>query len=231
MAGLLIVEDEAIVALDLASQVQAIGHQVLGIADNAADAIRLACEKLPDLVLMDVVIKGDVDGVQAAQVIQRDLQVPVIFLTAYSDTRTVDRLTQIGPFGYLTKPFLARELKSTIQLAVYKGQIDANLRESQHWLMSALASVADGVIASDEFGQVHFLNPAAERLTGWSSADAEGRLLRDVMRLAGAALQSPATLLTKAGDPVPIEWTSKAILGVRGHMLGEIVTMRERRPS
>lgn len=163
--------------------------------------------------------------------IQRDLQVPVIFLTAYSDTRTVDRLTQIGPFGYLTKPFLARELKSTIQLAVYKGQIDANLRESQHWLMSALASVADGVIASDEFGQVHFLNPAAERLTGWDSADAEGRLLRDVMRLAGAALQSPATLLTKAGDPVPIEWTARAILGVRGRMLGEIVTMREQRPS
>lgn len=237
MAGLLIVEDEAIVALDLASQIQEMGHKVLGIADNAAEAIRLARDKLPDLVLMDVVIKGDRDGVEAGQVIQNELYIPVVFLTAYSDTRTVDRLTQVGPSGYLTKPFLARELKSAIQLAVYKGQMEASLRESRQWMSSALACVSDGVIASDEFGEVRFMNPVAERLTGWSSQRAQGRPLREVLQIdAGSpalatvngrgASAAQAMLLSPGGRTLPVEWVTTPVSGDRGQPLGDITTFR-----
>ena len=230
MAALLIVEDEAIVALDLAAQIQDLGHKVLGIADNAEDAIRLAREKQPDLVLMDVVIKGPRDGVEAAQVIQRDLAIPVVFLTAYSDTLTVDRLTQVGPFGYLTKPFLGRDLKAAIQLASFKGQAEAHLREAHHWLTSALGSVTDGIIAIDPDGRVRFVNAAAEQIIGWLNDDAEGRPLSQVLQLKEAlepgSERTIATLVDRDGASRRIEVSRAPIANSAGPALGTMVMLR-----
>jgi len=239
MAAVLIVEDEAIVALDLSNQIQDLGHKVVGIADNADAAVRLATQHRPDVVLMDVVIKGDRDGIEAARPIQNELGIPVIFLTAFSDTQTVDRATQVGPFGYLNKPFQIRELRAAIQLAVYKGQMEAGLRESEQWFASALRCVGDGVVASDEDGSVRFMNPAAERITGWTLAEAVGKPVSQILCFASfdmepsrpgnepASREFGSVMVTRSGRTIRTDESSAPIHDRWGRELGRVTAFRD----
>ena len=239
MAAVLIVEDEAIVALDLSNQIQDLGHKVVGIADNADAAVRLATQHRPDIVLMDVVLKGDRDGIEAAKPIQGELGIPVIFLTAFSDTQTVDRATQVGPFGYLNKPFQIRELRAAIQLAVYKGQMEAGLRESEQWFASALRCVGDGVVASDENGSVRFMNPAAERITGWTLSEAVGKPVSQVMCFASFDMEPSRTsnepasrefgsvMVTRSGRTIRTDESSAPIHDRWGRELGRVTAFRD----
>ena len=180
---LLVVEDEAIVAMDLREQLIELGYRVCGIASNANRAIELARQHRPDLVLMDIVIKGDRDGVQTAEVIGRSLNIPVVFLTAYSDASTVERAAKTAPYGYLTKPFQAKELRAAIEVALYKAKIERRLRDSERWFSATLHCVVDAVIATDPDQTVRFMNPAAETLTGWKAEEAQGRPIAEVFML------------------------------------------------
>ena len=182
-ATLLIVEDEAIVAMDLREQLLGLGYQVCGIASNADKAIALARQHRPDLVLMDIVIKGDRDGVETAEVIGRSLHIPVVFLTAYSDANTVERAAKTAPYGYLTKPFQTKELRAAIEVALYKAAIERRLRDSERWFSATLRCVVDAVIATDPDETIRFMNPAAEALTGWKGEDAAGRAINEVFVL------------------------------------------------
>ena len=180
---LLVVEDEAIVAMDLREQLIELGYKVCGIASNANRAIELARQHRPDLVLMDIVIKGDRDGVQTAEVINRTLHIPVVFLTAYSDASTVERAAKTTPHGYLTKPFQIKELRAAIEVALYKAAIERRLRDSERWFSATLHCVVDAVIATDPDETVRFMNPAAEVLTGWKVEEAQGRPIAEVFVL------------------------------------------------
>lgn len=128
-ASILIVEDESIVALDIQSCLKGLGYTPLGIASRGEEAIRKALQLQPDLVLMDIRLKGDMDGVEAAQQIRTLLGTPVVFLTAYADEQTLQRARITGPFGYLIKPFEERELHATIEMALYQHQTEKSLRE------------------------------------------------------------------------------------------------------
>lgn len=166
-ASILIVEDEAIVAMDLQEQLQEMGYTVCAVADNGLAAIAIAWERRPNLVLMDIVIKGDMDGIEAARQIWRGLHIPVIFLTAYSDRATVERAAHSAPYGYLTKPFQANELRAAIEIALYKSKLERRLRDSEQWFASTLRCVADGVVATDAQCKIRFMNHAAETMLGW----------------------------------------------------------------
>ena len=185
---ILVVEDEAIVAMDLREQLLEMGYQVCGIAGNAKKAIALAREHRPDLILMDIVIKGERDGIDTAEIIGRTLHIPVVFLTAYSDASTIERAAKTAPYGYLTKPFQTRELRAAIEVALYKSVIERRLRDSEQWFSATLRCVADAVIATDPDETVRFMNPAAELLTGWKSEDATGRSIDQVFVLHGKGL-------------------------------------------
>ena len=183
---LLIVEDEAIVAMDLREQLLGLGYKVCGIASNADKAIALARQHRPDLVLMDIVIKGDRDGIATAEVIGRSLHIPVVFLTAYSDASTVERAAKTAPYGYLTKPFQTKELRAAIEVALYKAAIERRLRDSERWFSATLRCVVDAVIATDPDETIRFMNPAAEALTGWKGEDATGRPIDEIFILHAA---------------------------------------------
>src|SRR5215468_5489546 len=101
----LIVEDEALIAMELETFLADFGLDVVGVADNGAQAIELAVEHRPHLLMMDVVIKGSLDGIETARRIRASLDIPVIFLTAYGDERTLERAKTIAPYGYLLKPY------------------------------------------------------------------------------------------------------------------------------
>jgi PAS domain S-box-containing protein len=142
--SILIVEDEAIVAEDLASKIQQLGYDVAGITGTGEEAIELAHQQRPALVLMDISLAGAMDGIAAAQVIQSDCNLPVLFVTAHSDTTTVERAQQANAFGYILKPFDERDLRIQIEMAVYKNAAEQRLRESEQRHRFALETARIG---------------------------------------------------------------------------------------
>lgn len=135
---ILIVEDEAIVAADLKAKLKSLGYEVVGIASRGEQAVALAEAARPHLILMDILLAGDMDGIEAAGLIQQSCSLPVIFLTAHSDSETLVRAKRTAPFGYLLKPFNERELETHIEMALYRHQIEGALRENEGRLRLAI---------------------------------------------------------------------------------------------
>jgi DNA-binding LytR/AlgR family response regulator len=134
--NIFIVEDESIVAKDIQNNLIKLGYNVIGIANNGKDAIEQIRETNPDVVLMDIMIKGDLTGIEVAEQIRKHINVPVIFLTAYADESTLSRAKVTEPYGYILKPFKEIDLHSTIEMAVYKHQKDSALQKERDFLYS-----------------------------------------------------------------------------------------------
>jgi diguanylate cyclase (GGDEF)-like protein/PAS domain S-box-containing protein len=191
---ILVVEDERLVAKHIENMVRGLGYDVAGVAATGEDAIRIALGTLPDLVLMDIMLRGDMDGIAASEQIWDKAAIPVVYLTAYADEATLERAKVTDPFGYLLKPFEERELYTAIEMALYKHKTDRELKERERWLSTILTSIGDGVISTDREGRVTFMNSVAESLTGRKKDDCLGRDLGEVLVLVGA----------KTGRKVPI---------------------------
>jgi PAS domain S-box-containing protein len=179
----LVVEDEAIVAVDLEARLGRLGYDVCGLTDTCDGAIADARAMQPDLVLMDVHLIGERDGVDASLEIQKASGIPVIFLTAHADALTLSRIASAAPFGYILKPFEQRDLKALIEVAIYRQHAQGHLSRMERWLEATLSSMGDGVIAIDIDGKIKFINPVAEGITGWIQNLALGRDITEVFRL------------------------------------------------
>ena len=159
---ILIVEDEHIVALDLQHQVEKLGHDVVGIAGTGTQAINLALDTHPDLVLMDIRLHGDMDGIAAATEIRSVEPIPIVYLTAYTDAKTLERASVTQPLGYILKPFQLRELETTIQLALYKSKVQAELNQYTRQLDSIMRYATDGFVLIDSGANILRMNSKAE---------------------------------------------------------------------
>lgn len=179
-ARILLVEDEGIIAEDLQASLEEMGYEIVSVAASGEAAIKKAEATHPDLVLMDVVLQGEMDGIEAANRINMSLNIPVIYLTAYADDRMLERAKITVPFGYLIKPIRDRELYTNIEMALFRHELENRLKESQAWLSVTLSSIGDAVVAVDKEGLIRFMNPVAESLSGWSQTKAEGRPLTEV---------------------------------------------------
>ena len=164
-ARILVVEDSRIIALELEERLRSLGYTVETVVSSGKKAVEEAGRLRPDLVLMDIRLKGEMDGVEATTAIRADLDIPVVYLTAYEDEDTLRRAKITEPYGYILKPFEERELHTAIEIALYKHKAEKRLRESEQWLATTLTSIGDGVIATDEGGWVVFINPVAAALT------------------------------------------------------------------
>lgn len=127
---ILVVEDEVIVAQDIAGRLKKLGYAVTATVSSGEEAIQKARENQPDLVLMDIVLKGDMDGVTAAEKIRSNMNVPTVFLTAYADDKTLQRAKLTDPFGYIIKPFQQNDLRVAIEIALHRHEIETKMRES-----------------------------------------------------------------------------------------------------
>jgi PAS domain S-box-containing protein len=185
-SSILIVEDERITALDIKYRLEDSGYVVSGIASSGQAAIKKAEETNPDLVLMDIMIEGDMDGTQAAFQIHTRFGIPVIFLTAYADENTLRKAKIAEPSGYILKPFEDKDLYTNIEIALYKNRVEQELREKEEWVSATLRSVADAVIATDISGTIKHINPMAEVLTGWKESKVLGKTLTEVFRVSYA---------------------------------------------
>ena len=212
-SSILIVEDEAIVALDLRLQLQELGYQVVGVAASGEAALALAARHLPQLILMDVRLQGPMDGIATAEAILRRHHIPLIFLTSHSDDDTVQRAALTGPYGYLTKPYQIKELRAGIEVALTKARLERQLREADRWFAHTLRCVSDGVVVTHTDGSVRFINPAAEALTGWALDDAAGRPVDEVVQLRPAPGAPPTwgsalglvTAVMQSDRPAPLD--------------------------
>ena len=244
---ILVVEDESIVAMDIKHRAEGLGYSVTGITPSGEGAIQKATETMPDLVLMDIVLKGDMDGVEAAQRIRDSLDIPVVYLTAYSDEKTLKRAKVTEPFGYIIKPFEDRELHSAVEVALYKHKMESKLKESEKWLSTTLESIGDAVIATDENGKIKFMNPVSMDITGWGENEAMGKDLNEVFNItkegSGAPIDTPVSnvidsnqtidlkqptiLLTKDNKKVPIDDSTAPIMDKAGNIIGVALVFRD----
>ncbi|MFQ4138949.1 putative bifunctional diguanylate cyclase/phosphodiesterase [Nodosilinea sp. PGN35] len=244
---ILVVEDEVVIAMDLQATLIDLGYEVPEIITAGEVAIQRALKLRPDLVLMDIHLSGAVDGIAAAAAITQELDIPVIYLTAYADEETFQRASLTTPFGYILKPFEARELRANIDIAFYKHSLEKTIKEHRQWLLAVLNSISEGVAASDTRGLIKFMNPVAEGLTGWSQAEAVGRspteifhfvdevtgnlidnpLLRSLHEAHTVYLPENALLLTKQGQEIPVADSAAPIYSDRGQLEGAVMVVRD----
>jgi two-component system, cell cycle sensor histidine kinase and response regulator CckA len=182
MPNILVVEDERIVAKDLQNILAQQGYAVTGLAASSDEAIRSASQVCPDLVLMDIRIKGDLDGIQTAEILRQRFGVPVVYLTAHADSDTLARAKATEPYGYVVKPFSDRDIRTAVEVALYKHAMDMRHVERERFLSTTLDAMGDAVITCDGDERITFMNPAAAALTGWMPRDATGRNLADVLQ-------------------------------------------------
>lgn len=167
-AKIMIVEDDRIVAEDIQASLKKLGYAVSATVSFGEEAIKKAKEDNPDLVLMDIVLSGEMNGTEAADQICFQFNIPIVYLTAYTDEQVMEKAKITEPYGYIIKPFEDRELKIALEIALYKHRMEKKLKESEAWFSATLKSIGDAVISTDSKGYVNFMNPVAESLTGWS---------------------------------------------------------------
>lgn len=177
---ILIVEDEAIVALDIRRQLTALGYEPLATTARGEEAVALAGQLQPDLVLMDIHLAGQLDGIAAAQAIRQQSGLPVVFLTAFADADTLSRAKLAEPFGYLVKPFSELDLRTAIEMALHRHQTELRLRQSHEEQAAILRTAMDGFCLLDREGRFLEVNEAFCRLTGYERSVLLGRTLAEL---------------------------------------------------
>lgn len=246
-ARILIVEDEGIEALDLQQRLTSLGYIAPDIVPTGEEAVQKAAETSPDLVLMDIMLHGEMDGVTAAEQIQNRFHIPVIYVTAYADEVTLQRAKITEPYGYLVKPFKERELHITIDMALYKHQMEKKLKESEKWFATTLRSIGDAVIATDRNGLITFMNPVAESLIGWQLEEVIHKKLTEVFQIINmhsrqpvenpvtrvllegftAGLANNTLLITKSGEEIPIDNSAAPIKDDQENIIGVVLVFRD----
>lgn len=243
-ARILVVEDNNIVLQDICARLEKLGYAIAGTARSGREAVEKSSGAAPDLVLMDIKLRGEMDGVEAAAIIRAEQDLPVVYLTAYADETTLSRAKITEPFGYILKPFDETTLHTNVQIAISNHRMEKRLRASERWLSTTLRSVGDATVATDAEGRVRFLNPVAEQLTGHLELEAKGRAWTDIVELvhegSGAAFvadprnfgrksvedRRDLVLVDKNGTEVPVELTATPIVE-DDELLGTLLTFRD----
>jgi PAS domain S-box-containing protein len=237
---ILVVEDERIIAINLKESLESLGYTVPAIAASGEKAIEKATEFRPDLVLMDIWLKGNIDGIEAAQQIWEHLKIPTIYVTGHSDQSTVERAKITAPFGYILKPVKEQALYVAIETALQRY-------EREQLLSAILRGIGDGVIVTDNEGQIQFLNQVAESLTGWQLVEARDRKLTEVFNIVDEDTRQPVgdvlanvlkqetiiyleeqiLLIPKQGKPIPVADSIAPIKNNNGAIAGAVLVFRD----
>ncbi len=172
----LIVEDEALIALDTQKTLENLGYEVTAIAYSGKDAIRLAEETRPDIILMDIILKDEMSGIETVRIIHEKQDIPVIYMTANADMATIEEARETGPYGYLNKPFGDRDLYSAIDTTLYKHQMESRLQQSQQQLLNMMEAAPAAIIVYDTRG-ISYVNRECEKILGLDRDSITGKNL------------------------------------------------------
>jgi PAS domain S-box-containing protein len=180
--SILIVEDSSIVVFHLKTTLEGEGYTVVGTCDSGETAIEfLETSPRPDLVLMDIMLNGTLDGIETASILRSRFNIPAVYITALTDKDTINRAKVTEPYGYLTKPFEDREIFAVIEMALYKHDIESRLRQSEEKYFSTVNSINDAVVTINRDFVVTFMNPSALNMAQWSYEEAVGRSVMEIL--------------------------------------------------
>jgi len=228
---IMIVEDEQLIARDIKSRLQQSGYSVVGIVSSGKDAIQKASEAKPDLVLMDIVLKGNMDGIEAAKKIRDRFDIPIIYLTAHADQSKLERAKMTEPVGYVVKPFQHKDLRFSIEIALSKHEKERKLRKESRLLFDMFNSMSDGVIITNDNSLVTFMNHSAEALTRCTVQKALGKHLGEFfktnVKATGEDKGKRASIITKDRRKSFIDLSSTTIRDETGKSLGAVLVLRE----
>ncbi|MCC6383807.1 MAG: response regulator [Bacteroidia bacterium] len=213
---ILVVEDESIVAKDIQNTLIRLGYHVPATASSAVTAFDKLEEFKPDLVFLDIKLKGNVDGIQIAERIKTEYDIPVIFLTSFVDKNTLDRAKVTEPYAYLVKPYNEPDLQSAVEMALYKAKKDKEMKLDRNLYAKALGHLSEAVIITDKEGKIIFINQKAENILGYGSDSANGKLLASILTVESQKFifrdpEDYAKLILKAQD-ISIENASLIVL-------------------
>ncbi len=244
---IMVVEDEGIVALEIKEGLENMGYEVPYVLSSGREAVERVMIDRPDLVLMDIRLEGSVDGIEAAEQIRKIFNVPVIFLTAHSDEKTLQRAKVTESYGYILKPFEERALKATIEIALYKAKEEKKVRINRDWLSIILRSLAEGVIVLDTKGEIRFINSYAESILKWEQAEVIGKHLNEVFKIVDVEKHTPEEipflkaivdgvivdkrnyiLITKDNTEEIIDYTVAPLKNDTGITIGTIIVFKNR---
>lgn len=173
MQSILIVEDELLIAKDLVRTLQNLGYEVLKPVVCAEEAYAVVEQSPPDLIIMDINLRGDIDGIEAAQEIKTRIDAPIVYLTAYSEEDIFERAKITEPYGYLSKPVRLLELKNIIETALYKHSADKKIKESEELHRLTLSNISDSVLITDDNGNFTYVCPDTDLIFGFSKDEVE----------------------------------------------------------
>lgn len=171
MHKILIADDEAVIALRLKERLTSMGYKVVGMAASGEEAIDMAKRFKPGLILMDIVMPGKLDGIEASETIKAELDIPIIFLTAYADDEFVRRAKNVGPFGYIVKPFRENELRAAIEIALYKKELEAKLQASEEQFRAIVETTPSLLLIYDAESKIAYVSPNCKKITGYTQKE------------------------------------------------------------
>jgi PAS domain S-box-containing protein len=244
---ILIAEVDSASAHELAGHLEGFGYQVAGIACSSEETLAMIRELNPDLVLMNIYLKGSIDGIQTGGLIRTYRNIPIIYVVDTSRRETIRRAGATEPFGYIFKPFDEMRIFATLETALIRHELESRLNESQQWLNTTLTSIGDGVIATDENGRVRFINLVAMEHTGWRHAEALGKSIQEVFPLVSEGSRQPVDLLAVSGrlvttaprkgttgillsrgrKPITVEANITSIRDAKGQVYGRVLVFRD----
>jgi PAS domain S-box-containing protein len=242
---ILIVEDEAIVAFDIKKNLELKDYDIVAIAQSGEDAIEAVKLFNPDVILMDIRLKGKMDGIEAASIIKSNSHIPVIFLTASSDEATVKRAKHSIPYGYVSKPIDYRELFTNIEITLYRSQNESQIREKDLWMNATVQSLEEAIITVDEKNIVRFMNNRAESILCSSPADCIGKHIDEIYETQAdysnewliytikdfpknkEELLKAKLLRTKSRGLIPIEEIKSVVTDEKGKILGITIIFKD----
>ena len=244
-ARIMVVEDEGVVALQIQESLEGMGYAVAHVALTGEEAVEKVMETEPDLVLMDIKLTGRLSGIEAARKIRGRIDVPVVYLTAFSDEETLSLAQLTDPDGYVLKPFEDKSLHAIIEMSLSKHHRAREARESGMWMSALAESMTEAVLICDVKGYVKFINPAAEALIGKQLREVQETRMRDVVSLRDSATRQPlpfpvtepllegrstirgnCSLLVGEGREYPVQFTASPLRSPEGTLFGVLYVLR-----
>lgn len=249
MANIMIVEDEGLIALELQESLESAGYSVPFVVTNGEEAVQKAIEHKPDLILMDIYLQGKMNGIEAAMAIHGQCDIPIIYITAYSEINTIERAKITNPYGYILKPIDEKTLHINVKMALHNSDTDEQLRKTKEWLLDVLTKSQTAVIITDNQGHIQFANRNAEKICEYDTTRLTGKFVFDILqvideqnsfldrdtvkefRLNGdMADYSGSTILFADGTKESIDLSVNPIFRDDGSILGFIIYIRLQKP-
>ncbi|WP_017651679.1 GGDEF domain-containing response regulator [Fortiea contorta] len=244
---ILVVENEQVLAFKIRNSLQKLGYHVPEITNSGEEALRKIADTNPHLVLIDICLAGEINGIHVVDIIQEHFQIPVLYLTEYSEDIRLHKKRLSEPFSYVLKPCAEKDLKFAVEMALYKHKIYQRCQEEKQRLASTIQSMGCAVVVTFANGCVQMMNPIAEALTGWLQNEAYGKDLSEIVNLVdrdldevmgnlatkaiktGRVLHLPdnCTLITKDGMKIPVGDCVAPIRDVDGNINGAVLVLQD----